>query len=43
MIDEGKTMGRIKHISNSRQFKNQQSSLDNHQSIPRVPRVPAVA
>jgi hypothetical protein len=32
MIDGGEIMGRINHTPNSFHFKNQQSSLDNHQS-----------
>jgi hypothetical protein len=32
MIDEGEIMGRINHTPNFFHFKNQQSSLDNHQS-----------
>jgi hypothetical protein len=34
MIDEGENMERINFMLNSHHFKNQQSSLDNHQSIP---------
>jgi hypothetical protein len=34
MIGEGENMERINFMLNSHHFKNQQSSLDNHQSVP---------